>query len=197
MGHKESILDLAQANQGIVTSSQVTAASIPRRCLSEAVKDGLLQRVDRGIYSLPKIWEDEMFLIQYRFGKGIYSHETALYLHGFSDRAPAAFTLTFPHGYHAASIKKLHIIARYATLDIYSLGINEVISPFGNKLQTYDIERSLCDMVRGSNALDIQIVNQAMKSYAKLKTKNINKLMEYAEKLRVKTKILTYMEILL
>lgn len=47
------------------------------------------------------------------------------------------------------------------------------------------------------NKSDIQIVSQAMKAYAASKNKDISKLIEYAEQLRVKAKILTYMEVML
>ena len=52
------------------------------------------------------------------------------------------------------------------------------------------------DILRGSGS-DIQIVGAAMKRYAASKDKDIHKLMQYAERLRVKPKVLRYMEILL
>ena len=62
--------------------------------------------------------------------------------------------------------------------------------------RVYDLERTLCDILRGSGS-DIQIVGEAMKRYAASKDKNIHKLMQYAEQLRVKPKVLRYMEVLL
>ena len=50
--------------------------------------------------------------------------------------------------------------------------------------------------VRGSGS-DVQIVGEAMKRYAASKDKNIHKLMQYADQLRVKPKVLRYMEVLL
>ena len=80
--------------------------------------------------------------------------------------------------------------------DNYTLGIIEIKSPCGNPIKIYNLERTLCDIVRGSGS-DIQIVNGAMKRYAASKEKDIYKLMKYAEQLRVKPKILHYMEVLL
>ena len=145
----------------------------------------------------PSAWEDEMYLLQYRFSKGIYSHETAVYLHGLTDRTPARFTMTFPWGYNAASLKNENVTEKRAIKEIYGLGMTKLISPAGNIVRVYDVERTLCDIVRGNNACDIQIVNQAMKRYAESKSKDIQKLTNYAEKLRVKLKVLNYMEILL
>ena len=77
------------------------------------------------------------------------------------------------------------------------MGITEMPPPSGNQLCVYDFERTLCDIVKGSDALDIQLVNQAMKIYAESKSKEMTRLISYAERLRVKPKILKYMEVLL
>ena len=78
----------------------------------------------------------------------------------------------------------------------YELGIIEIESPSGNPIHVYDLERTLCDILRGSGS-DVQIVGKAMKRYAACKHKNIHKLMQYAEQLRVKPKVPRYMEVLL
>ena len=65
-----------------------------------------------------------------------------------------------------------------------------------NPIRVYDLERTLCDILRGSGS-DVQIVGEAMKRYAASKDKNIHKLMQYADQLRVKPKVLRYMEVLL
>ena len=78
----------------------------------------------------------------------------------------------------------------------YSFGVIEVQSPCGNPIRIYDLERTLCDILRGLGS-DIQVVGMAMKKYAASKEKNIHKLIQYAEQLRVKPKILRYMEVLL
>jgi hypothetical protein len=70
-------------------------------------------------------------------------------------------------------------------------------SPSGNIIKVYDIERTLCDMVRTRHKADIQVVNQAMRMYAGSQQKNVALLLDYARRLRVKPKILTYLEILL
>ncbi|MCL2045949.1 MAG: type IV toxin-antitoxin system AbiEi family antitoxin domain-containing protein [Oscillospiraceae bacterium] len=195
-GH-EAIFSMLGENNGIITTAQVTAAGIQRRMLSELVATNRLYRVGRGIYALPEVWEDEMYFLQYQFTKGVYSNETALYLHGLSDRTPISYTLTFPHGYNASGLKKHNAKAKFVTPEIYDLGIIELNSSAGNPIRVYDIERTLCDIVKGNNSCDIQLVNQAMKAYTVSKEKDMAKLIGFAERLRVKPKILRYMEVLL
>lgn len=197
MDYIKAITDMLKWQSGIVTTAQISAAGIPRYYLSRMVADNILRRVARGIYAAPEAWEDEMFLLQYKYSKGIFSHETALYIHGFTDRTPTRFVMTFPYGYHAQSIASTNIRMKKAVKSLYDLGIVDGKTSFGNEIRLYDLERTLCDIVKGNNNCDIQIVNQAMKKYAAFKGKNISRLLQYAEQLRVKPKILAYMEILL
>ena len=148
------------------------------------------------MYIRSNAWEDDFYLLQLKYRRGIYSHDTALYLHGYSDRTPAQYTVTFPKGYNSRSLKEENIIVKRAVPDNYSLGVTELLSPCGNPLRVYDLEKTLCDILRGSGS-DIQIVSAAMKKYAVSKGKDIHKLMKYAEQLRVKPKVFRYMEILL
>ena len=191
------ILHMVKINRGIVTSTQVTEAGIPRRCLGTMVHGGMLCKVERGVYTLPEIWEDELHVLQYRFSKGIFSHETALYLHRLTENTPIRYTMTFPFGYNTGNVRKRGVVAKVANEETYALGIMTVSSPGGNPIQVYDIERTLCDMVRTRHKADIQVVNQAMRMYTVTRDKDIAKLMDYADTLRVKPKVLTYMEILL
>ena len=197
MSSHDMIIAILEKNKGLITSAQVTEAGLQRRALSELAAAKRIYRVDRGIYTLPEVWEDDMYFLQYRYAKGIFSNGTALYLHGLSDRTPISYTLTFPHGYNAAGLKKHNVKVKYVTPDLYDMGIAEELSPNGNPLRVYDVERTLCDIVKGKNALDVQLVNQAMKTYAGSKNKDMAKLIAYAERLRVKPKILRYMEVLL
>ena len=193
----ETIKTMLSDSNGFITAAQVTAAGIQRRTLSELVAAKRVYRAARGIYALPEVWEDEMFFLQYRFSKGVFSYGTALFLHGLSDRTPISYTMSFPQGYNAAGLKKHNAKAKFVILDIYDMGITTMPSPNKNPLRIYDVERTLCDIVKGKSAFDVQLVNQAMIAYAKSKDKDMVKLLAYAERLRVKLKILRYMEVLL
>jgi predicted transcriptional regulator of viral defense system len=193
----EAVRVMLEENKGVITSAQITKAGIQRRVLSLLIASGEIYRVERGIYAAHGVWEDEMYFLQYRFSKGVFSNETALYLHGMSDRTPQRYTMTFPHGYNTAGVKKSGVTVKATMPEVYDLGIMEKPSPCGNYIRVYDKERTLCDIVKGNNSCDIQLVNQAMKSYASSTEKEIAKLLSYAERLQVKPKVLRYMEVLL
>jgi len=197
MDNIEKIREMLAQNNGIITASQVTEANTPRHYLKKMLDMGLLVKVGRGIYIKPEMWEDEMYILQYRYSRGIFSHETALYIHGLTDRTPIKYTMTFPYGYHVHSLKQENVKIKKSVEDLYELGLTCGVSPYGNPIRLYDAEKTLCDIIKGNNSCDIQIVNQAMKQYARMSGKNITQLFDYAEKVRVKPKILNYMEVLL
>ena len=182
MGKVEKMVQ--SAPNGIITSAQLTKAGLHRGYLHDFVESGELYRFGRGLYVQSSAWEDDFYLLQRKYSRGIYSHDTARY------------TMTFPKGYNALSLKQEDLIVKRAIPENYDFGIIEIQSPSGNPIRVYDLERTLCDILRGSGS-DIQIVGAAMKRYAASKDKDIHKLMQYAERLRVKPKVLRYMEILL
>ena len=197
MREKEKLKRLLETSaNGIITTKQITSAGIHRSVLNDLVESGELYRFDRGLYLCDSAWEDDFYLLQQKYKRGIYSHDTALYLLGYSDRAPAKYTMTFPKGYNSSSLKQENICIKRVVPENYTFGIIEIQSPCGSVIQVYDLERSLCDILRG-NGGDIQIIVSAMKKYVISKDKDINKLILYAEKLHVKPKILRYLEVLL
>ncbi len=191
------VAKMARENNGYISSAQVTSAGMPRRLLAEAVAAGELVQVERGLYALPDTWEDELYITQHRFSKGIFSDETALYLHGMTDRAPFSLTMTFPRSYNASAARDAGIVCRTCADDVLGLGRCEVRTPYGNSVRAYDIERTLCDIVRGQKVVDSQVVVPAMRAYAANRDRNVSKLMGYARKLGVERKIRSYMEVLL
>ena len=141
-------------------------------------------------------WEDEFYILQQKYKRGIFSHATALYPLGYSERVPLKFNMTFPTNYNSVSLKQMNVAVTRVNEKNYTLGISTAETPSGNTVQIYGLERSLCDILRGSSE-DIQTVLYAMKKYASSKQRDINKLMRYAKQLRVEPKVRKYMEVLL
>lgn len=196
MNVKEKIEELREASEdGTITAAQVTEAGLHRSVLQKFVKSGEIYRFGRGLYVWSDVWEDDFYLLQRKYGRGIYSHDTALYLRGYSDRTPAKYTMTFPKGYNAPSLRQENLIVRRVVPENYMFGQTQIASPSGNPIRVYDLERTICDILRGSGS-DVQLVGEAMKRYAASRDKNMHKLMRYAERLRVKPKVMRYMEIL-
>lgn len=192
--NKQTILSLA--TNGMLLSSDVTDAGIHRSYISELVEEGLLVKYSRGVYMLADEFEDEYSLLQRKYSRGIFSHSTALYLHGLSDRVPLKIHMTFPAGYNTSSLLNENIEITRVSKANYELGTTTVTTPYGNQVVLYDVERCLCDVLRGQGD-DIQTIQIAFKNYVGNRKSDNNKLIAYAKKLRVEPKVRKYMEVLL
>jgi len=197
MTSKDVIMQMVHENKGTITAEQVSKAGLSRGSLKYLADKGLLIRSARGVYILPEIWEDELFNLQTRFKKGIFSQETALFLFDLTDRTPSRYHMTFPLGYNTTSLNSENVKYCRVKNDIYELGVTTVKTPGNNWVRAYGIERTLCDILKGRNHVDIQIISDAFKRYAKSKDKNIPLLSEYAKILRVEKKIRSYLEVLI
>ncbi len=190
-------LDLAKRSRGVVTARQAREAGIPHSRLSELVAAGDVIRVERGVYCLPEVWEDEFFIAQYRFARGVFSDATALSLHDFTDRTPDHLFMTFPRSYNATAAREAGITVRTCAPEVFDLGVVVVETPSGNSVRAYDLERTLCDLLRGQALPDLQIVVPAMQAFARFHSGKASKLMTYARKLGVERKVRGYLEALL
>lgn len=197
MTASDSILALAKENYGILTASEVKAAGYHGGSLRYLVEKRRLCHASRGVYTLPETLDDEFVNLQSRYKRGIFSLDTALFLCDLTDRTPHHFHMTFPQGYNLTRPKADGVRCNVAGESIYPLGIVELKTPSGVSVRSYGSERTLCDILRPHNHTDIQLVSEAFKQYAKLKEKNIPLLSSYAERLNVKEKVRSYLEVLL
>ena len=62
---------------------------------------------------------------------------------------------------------------------------------------SYDLERTICDLVRSRRNFEIQDFNMAIKTYLQRNDKDLNRLMVYAKAFRIEKIIRQYMEVLL
>lgn len=197
MDYIKKLEDLIKENNGTIVTSDLDKFNIPRIYLTKLIDMGKIERVKRGIYVAAGEIEDEMFYMQAKYPKLIYSHETALFIHELTDRTPFEYAVTVPSGYKAPQNVSDNNKIYYIKRELHLLGVVTAKTSFGNEIKVYDVERTICDILRSRERIDIQIITQALKDYVKLKTTDFNKLSEYAKVFRVNEILRKYMEVLL
>ncbi len=197
MGHLDKLEALIRKHHGTVLSKELDAYEIPRTYLQMMVTEGKLEQVSRGVYVSIDAVEDEMYALQTKYKKLVYSHETALFLHDLSDRNPINYTATVPSGYKVVPTISDRFKIFYIKKELHELGVVTIDTAFGNQIRTYDVERTICDIVRSKSRIDVQIMNEALRRYVKMKSADYSLLLDYAKTLRVDTILKEYMELLL
>jgi predicted transcriptional regulator of viral defense system len=126
-----------------------------------------------------------------------FSQETALYLHGLMEREPRYICVTVKEGYNASHLRKKGIKVYQSKSELYELGTSAIETNYGNTVAVYDMERTICDIIRDKVTMDIQVFQVAMKEYMISPKKNLLNLMEYASKMNIEEKVRTYVEVML
>lgn len=193
----QQLQSIATRNNGVLTTADVLAAGISKDVFSKLISINQYERVYHGIYLSPDAWRDDAYLMQLRCPQVIFSHNSALFYHDLTDREPMQFTVTAKTGYNPVHLTKDGVKVYTVKADLYDVGITEAVTSFGNKVRVYDIDRTICDIVRSRSSMETQMYHDALKQYVRRKDKNLHRLMEYAEKFRVAKIIQKYMGILL
>lgn len=197
MGINQIIMREIQQNNNIITTSQVVELGFSRALLSKYVKEGLLERGRQGVYILPNTVHDDMYTLMLRSEKLIFSHDTALFLNELSERTPFMHSVTIPSNTVLSDALKEECTCYYIKPELITLGMVWRKTTFGNKVRCYDAERTICDVLRSRNRMDEETVINAVKNYAALRDKDLNRLAAYSEKFKVSKILKKYMEVLL
>jgi predicted transcriptional regulator of viral defense system len=92
----EKLTAIAKEYGGLIETKIAAEHGVSKAMLYKLCKEGKIQRIVKGQYLLPGNLQDELFSLSRRSNKIIFSHETALFLHGISDRTPFEHTITAP-----------------------------------------------------------------------------------------------------
>jgi predicted transcriptional regulator of viral defense system len=193
----EKIRKIMEDQHGTLLTSDLARLNIPRIYLSILERKGEIERVSRGVYRVTMSIEDELFSFQARYKSSIYSHETALYLHDLTDRSPLSYSISVPVGYHSISLNEGGYKIFYVNRNLFDLGVIFMKSSHGNEIRTTNLERTICDVLRSRNQIDVQLINESLKRYVRKKERNIDLLYDYARLFRIQKIVRAYIEVLL
>lgn len=193
----KKVKKLLKKNNGMIKTYQVEELGISNKILTRMIEKGLIERVARGVYIDKETLEDKYFITQAVCKKGIFSHETALYFHDLCDRTPIKYQLTIPSYYNTKLLKDKNYEFFYLKEELYKIGITQMKTPYGNKINIYDLERTICDIVRNKKRIEIALFTDAMKRYVQRKDRNSIKLYKYAKLFNIEDEIRRYLEVLL
>ena len=197
MNINASILQEIRKSNNVITTSQVLKLGFSKTLLMKYVKAGLLEKSGHGIYTLPDSVVDDMYLLMLHSSKIIFSHDSALFLNGLSERTPFKHTVTIPSDSALPKSIKDECICFYIKPELHDLGRTEKKTTFGNIVRCYNNERTVCDLLRSRNRSDEETVIAAIKNYAASIDRDLNVLSSYAERLKVGKELKKYMEVLL
>lgn len=182
---------------GMLQTAQVMVAGISKPIFYDFIREKGLQQAAHGIYVSADAWVDAMFLLHLRCTQAVFSHETALFFHDLTDREPSPYSVTVKRGYNTSRLKEDGIAVYTIKEELHGVGITHLQTPFGYSVPVYNMERTICDLIRCRSRIEIQTLQDALKQYALRKDKNLRVLMNYAGIFHVEKVLRQYLEVLL
>ena len=197
MNYETILKELSEQGNNIITTAAAEAVGISRAMLSKLCKEGKIQRIAKGQYMLVDEIPDELLSISLRTERLVFSHETALFLHGISDRTPFVHSITAPANRVPSPSLREECKVYYIKPELFELGRTKLTTPFGNQVSCYDLERTICDIIRSRNKIGTETFLTALKQYAASPKKDLNRLNFYAKKMSLTSVVRQYLEVLL
>lgn len=132
------LYEMASGQDGHVTTQQAAEAGYSPQLLRKHIQAGRIVRVRRGVYRLVHFpageHEDLVVIWLWSERQGVFSHQTALGLHGLSDVLPSRIHLSLPASWSSRRLRvPTGVIVHYADIpkgERSWFGAVPVTSPF-------------------------------------------------------------------
>lgn len=173
---------------GMMRAKQLDEEKVFYAKRQKLIQNGYIEKVRTGYYQ----WIDpadfsEVGTVKRLFPDAIFCMDTALLHYGYSDRTPMEWHLAVSKdsGKSRFNIDYPHVKAYYLEPTLLEMGLTTGEKD-GHIIRIYDRDRVICDCLRYRNKMDREMFNKAIRAYVSDPQKNIARLMDYAERLRVK-----------
>lgn len=197
MSKTERLLDLARRG-GVVRPKDLDSHGIPRVYLSRLVAQGRLERVGRGLYTLPGTEVTEYRTLAEaakRVPQGIVCLLSALRFHGLTTQNPFEVWMAV---HHKAWTPKpdgppLRIVRMSGTAlesGIETHGIE------GVPVSVYGAAKTVADCFKFRNKIGLDVAIEALRDYRRAEPTGTDELWHYAKICRVSRVIRPYLEAL-
>lgn len=190
--NKRSIIDTLQQQGGFITTGEVKSRGEYEQ-LRHAAEEGNLVRIRKGVYAETSALANNMIDVERIVPRGVLCLYSAFSHHGLSTQVPSSTCI-------AIDARRKVRLPDYPIIDLYywkkeylEFGImQKEIS--GYDVLITDLERTACDAVKYRNKIGLDVCGEVIDSYLKKDNRNISLLHEYAQILRVKNILTTYLE---
>ncbi len=195
--HADRVLEIA-ARMGVLRPLDLASHGIPRVTLTRLMRAGLLERVGRGLYSLPNADFSEHHAFAEAFKQvpnGIVCLLSALRFHELTTQAPFEVWLAIDRKARKPLVKYPPLrFVRFAG-EALTYAIQEHLID-GVMIRLTSPARTVVDCFRYRNKIGLDVAIEALRDYRRLRKGTIDELWEAAGVRRITTIIRPYLEAL-
>ena len=145
------LLEMADDNDGYVSVSDAARFGIAPTFISYLVELGQLTRIAKGLYIKKGYEIDRYYLLHYIYKKMVFGYESSLYLHGLINE-PSIPDIVLPLNYMTKGIEGT--LSRHLGNKEFQTGQILLVTPKGNLVPGYDLERLFIETIKRADDLD-------------------------------------------
>lgn len=192
-------LSLFSQFNGTISQKEAKAHGINPTTLRRLVEKKEIDQLYPGIYVMKDSMPDYFYAVQQKLSRGIYSHETALFLHDLTDLNIGEMDMSFPSSYNRKNLTEDYpVIPHFVkNKEQYELGIERVCTPSKNRVNVYNKEKTICDLWAKRYYPDTAIRNAALKTYLSREDKDLRLLRKYMRIMDVREELYSALEVLM
>lgn len=196
--HLENLLHVAET-RGLIRARDLADHGIPRQYLSIACERGLLERLDRGLYSIPGAVQTEhrsLVEVCKLVPHGVICLISALQFHGMTTQNPHEVWLAIGESKEIPRINLVKLrIARFSASSLRA-GV-ESRDLDGAELRVFSAAKTVADCFKYRNKIGVDVATEALRDYLRQRKGTIDDLTDYARICRVERVMEPYLEALL
>ncbi len=196
--HLQNLMRVAKT-QGLIRTRDLAEHGIPRQYLSIACEQGLLERLDRGLYTIPDAIQSEhrsLVEVCKRVPHGVICLLSALQFHGMTTQNPFEVWLAIGASKEIPRLRLVQLrIARFSAASLQA-GV-ETHDVSGAELRVFSAAKTVADCFKYRNKIGVDVATEALRDYLRLRKGAIDDLMTYAKVCRVERVMEPYLEALL
>lgn len=196
---KEIMKKLAGGDDGYISTKDLKREGLNVYDINVLLEKGEIERVKWGLYRWTETQNEyhEMEEVSRLVPQGVLCLFSALAWHELTTYIPKVSAIAIPIKARKPVLPKYPPIKIYYFSDVrFETGI-EIIHINGHPVKIYDLEKTVCDIILYRNKIGMDIVKEVMENYVGKRGKNVQRLMQYAEALRVLAILKTYLEVLI
>jgi len=179
MTRRQQILDLAR-KKGIIQARDVQAVGISRNYLYRMHKEGLLEKIAVGLYTLPDapVTENSSLAeVSKRVPQAVVCLISALNYHGITTQIPHEIWLTIPRGSWRPDVAYPPINLTYVSGPAYSFGVQEHLIN-GVAVKIYNPAKTVADCFKFRNKVGLDVAIEALQEAWRSRKVTMDELVE-------------------
>lgn len=194
----EKVTKLFRDGNGYRNAAQLKEAKVTTVQIKELVEKGIIERVSHGHYWL--IDEEKGKPENYQMieacmvnPRAVICADSACYYHGLIDEQPKKLSVATLKTDRSKMQLNFPVTRHYYSDLAFDQDMETVETPYG-LLRIYSLERSVCDTIRFREDIGMKNVNNIVRNYMKQENRQMERLLAYADAMRVGKIVRTKLE---